>query len=455
MKTTIPTTAAELEAMLSDTAALKELTKTPASLGEFIKNYAQAQMAKNGENISAQIKEQAQIVLAEMLKENSATLTNRGKLDLAAGGSVRKGAAHNAEAVGAVLDGEFRGIADFFSSVAPEGRRSPDNRARWDRIRNDYSSVDPATGGFLVPEVLRSTLLENSLETSIVRPRAMVVPMDGPSVPFPAIDETTHSGSVYGGITGTWVAEGDAMPESEAKFGRAVLKANKLVSYCEVPSELPMDAPQAFGGFIDNAMPKAITFFEDLAFLTGNGVGRPLGVLNSGNTALVAVAKETSQAADTIKWENIVKMFSRMLPSSLGSAVWVAAIDTFPQLATMALVIQNAAGSDNVGGSAVWLNNGVSGPPMTILGRPVYFSEKVPKVGDQGDISFVDFGQYLLGDRQQMRVESSTHYKFGNDLIVYRVIERADGRPWMKSAITPANGSTATLSPYVTLAERA
>lgn len=445
---TIPTSAAELEAMLQDTSTLNEVAKTPASLGEFIKNYAQAQMAKNGEVISAQVKEQAQIVLAEMLKENGATLSNRAKMNLSNGGDTRKGAAYNPEAIGAVLDGEFKSVSDFLASVAPDHKRSPQNRARWEKIRNDYGTVDPALGGFLVPEVLRSTLLTNSLETSLVRPRAMVVPMDGPSVPFPSIDETTHNGSVYGGITGTWVEEAEALPESEAKFGRTVLRANKLVSYCEVPSELPMDAPQAFGGFIDNAMPKAITFFEDSAYLTANGVGKPLGALNAANTALVAVAKESGQNADTIVWENIVKMFSRMLPASLGTAVWVCAIDTFPELATMALSV-------GTGGSAVWLNNGVEGPPATILGRPCYFTEKTSKLGDQGDIAFVDFGQYLLGDRQQMRVESSSHYKFGNDMIVYRVIERVDGRPWMKSAITPANGSTNTLSPYVTLAERA
>lgn len=445
----IPTSAAELEAMLADDKALATIAKTPADLGEFMRNYVKSQQEKIGDNLAAQAREQAQIVLAEMLKENGATLSNKAKVDLTNRRSaLMQGTAYNSEAVGAALDTEFTSVSDFLKSVAPDNKRSPKDRERWERIRNDYSSVEPALGGFLVPEVLRATLLQNTLEASLVRPRAMVVPMDGPSVPFPAVDETTHSGSVYGGITGTWVEEGAALPESEAKFGRVVLKANKLVSYCEVPSELPMDAPQAFGGFIDSAMPAAITFFEDQAFFTGNGVGKPLGVLHAGNTALISVAKESGQLADTIVWENIIKMFSRMLPSSLGSAIWIASIDTFPELATMALSV-------GTGGSAVWLNNGVEGPPATILGRPCYFTEKTNKLGDAGDISFIDFRQYLLGDRQNMRVESSQHYKFGNDMIVYRVIERVDGRPWMKSALTPANGSTSTLSPYVSLAERA
>jgi HK97 family phage major capsid protein len=140
-------------------------------------------------------------------------------------------------------------------------------------------------------------------------------------------------------------------------------------------------------------------------------------------------------------------MFARMLPGSLNRAVWVVPPDSFPQLATMSLSV-------GTGGSAIWLNNGVSGPPATILGRPVIISEKVPKVGDAKDISFVDFGFYLLGDRQVMSAMSSPHYKFGEDETAYRIIERCDGRPWLNSAITPKNGGD-TLSPIVTLAERA
>jgi HK97 family phage major capsid protein len=442
---TIPTSADELEATLSDSRKLAELARSPKDLGDFIKNYVRGQQARNGEAIAEQVRDQAQIVLAEMLKDNRFRVTNRGRLDLTTGGqSNRKGAAYNGEALGVALDNEFKSAADFFQSLAP---RNTDGRARWDRIKNDYSTVDPALGGFLVPEVLRSTLLQNSLEDAVVRPRAMVVTMDGPTVSFPAIDETSHASSVYGGITGTWVAEGEALPESEARFGRTTLRANKLVTYCEAPAELPQDAPRAWADFIDGAMPKALSFFEDSAFLTGNGVGRPLGALNAANTALISVAAESGQTADTLVWQNVIKMFSRMLPSSLGRAVWVASIDSFPELATMALNV-------GTGGSAIWLNNGVEGPPARILGRPVYFSEKVPKLGDLGDLSFIDWGQYLVGDKMEMRVSASEHYKFGNDVIAYRVIERADGRPWMKSAITPANGSSATLSPYVTLAAR-
>jgi HK97 family phage major capsid protein len=162
----------------------------------------------------------------------------------------------------------------------------------------------------------------------------------------------------------------------------------------------------------------------------------------------VTVAKETGQATKTILIENITKMYSRMLPSSLGSAVWVVSIDALPELMTMALSV-------GTGGSPVWLTNGgvAGGPPLTIYGRPVVLTEKGSVLGTEGDISFVDFGYYLVGDRQMMTAADSADYKFANDLTAFRFTERLDGRPWLLNSITPANGGP-NLSAIVTLATR-
>jgi HK97 family phage major capsid protein len=108
-----------------------------------------------------------------------------------------------------------------------------------------------------------------------------------------------------------------------------------------------------------------------------------------------------------------------------------------------------------VGGSAVWLTDAHGAPQLTLLGCPVIVTEKTPGIlGAQGDISFVDFGFYLIGDRQHMTLDRSGHVGFRSDTTDFRVIQRNDGRPWLQSAITPQNGGP-TLSPFVQLAVRA
>ena len=285
-----------------------------------------------------------------------------------------------------------------------------------------------------------------ALESAVVRPRARVIPMGTPRIKFPAVASSSNASSVYGGIVGYWSEESAALVASSAKFESITLDAQKLTGYAEIPNELLNDSAISVASFVDQTFPEALAWFEDVAFMRGSGVGEPLGFLDAGNTATVTVAKETGQAATTIVWENLVKMYSRMLPQSLGRSVWIANINTFPELATMALSV-------GTGGAPVWLTNGAEAAPMSILGRPVVFTEKASTLGALGDISLVDMGYYLIGDRQQITAMTSEHFRFNIDTTAYRIIQRVDGRPWLKSAVTPNQGST-TLSPFVNLAAR-
>ena len=457
-KITIPTGSDELEAMLNDPAVLKNVLGDPAMRKEFFTNYGRNSMEKDG-SLQAQIKEQLQVSLAEMVAGGDrGNPLVQAKLRELEGNtskvSTGKGAAYNKAAQGAKADGIFDNAAEFFQCIWPKANTLRNRSVLAPKLRkledlqNSYGSEVPADGGFLIPETLRSAILQVALESAIVRPRAQVIPMDSLRVPIPIIDSTSNVSNVFGGIVSYWTEEAATLTESQATFGRVVLDAKKLTSFASVPNELLADAP-AFAAFFDTIFPRAISWFEDIGFMTGTGVGEPQGFINC--PASVQVAKESGQPANTILWENITKMYARMLPTGLGNAVWIASIDTFPQLATMALSV-------GTGGSAVWLgnfqNSGDATPPVSILGRPVYFTEKAEPLSTTGDINFVDLSYYLIGDRQTMQAMSSEHYQFQNDKTAFRIIERLDGRPWLQSAITPQNNSSNTLSPFVQLASR-
>jgi HK97 family phage major capsid protein len=452
---TLPTTSTELEELLNDNTRMGELAKEPDGLKNFIKAYAETFMRKDP-TLSAQIREETQRVFAEMIKSNGLDGTGvrppvpLHRESVQTNREARRNRLYNKKAPGAKLDAEFGEFSEYLQAVwhradtLPDGAALAAKASKIRQIQNSFGSLIPADGGFLIPEEFRSDLLMWSLENSIVRPRATVIPMSTLRVILPMVDSTSNVSSVFGGIVGYWTEEGGALTESQAVFGQVVLDAKKLTAYAEVPNELFADAP-AFTGFVDRAFPAAVAFYEDYGFIAGTGAGEPLGFVNC--PASVAVAAEAGQATLTIVWENITKMYARMLPMSLGSAVWIASIDTFPQLATMALSV-------GTGGSAIWLNNGSEGPPMTILGRPVIFTEKTPALTTTGDINFVDLSYYLIGDRQIMQASSSPHFKFSTDKTAFKFIERVDGRPWLQSAITPKNNSSSTLSPFVQLATR-
>lgn len=461
---TIPDSAAGLREALTDEKVLKHLWAKPENLTEYIEGFADKSVKAQQGLYEKQLKEQTQLVVAEMLKEHGGTdkppvdFAGARKHDLAPHikglPSGAQKSLYNRRAPGVAADGIFQDAAEFFRATWHRANTARDYRdvlapklAKLTEIQNSYSSEVPSSGGFLIPEELRSEILQLALETAVVRPRATVIPMSSARVPIPTIDDTSHQSSILGGVQAFWTEEAAPLTESQGSFSRVVLDAKKLTAYAEVPNELLQDAP-AFEGYFDGTFPKAISWFEDVAYLTGTGVGEPLGFINS--PVAIQQAAESGQSAGTVVWENIVKMFSRMLPTSLGRAVWIASIDTFPQLATMALSV-------GTGGGPVWIGGpnqpGADTPPISILGRPVFFTEKTGPLGTPGDISFADLSYYLIGDRMEMTVSASEHYKFANDKTAYRVVQRCDGQPWLKSPLTPKNGGP-TLSPVVELVAR-
>jgi len=457
---TIPDTSEGLEELLHDPAKVKAVFSDSAALKAFLAKHADLRNAKDAE-LAAQQREQMQVVMAEFLKESAVPkvplpgLSASGRPSAGGPGSgpgsvIRNQSLYSRSAAGAQLNGMFETMGDFFRAVTQEGagrqyRDAADLNVRLDKckaVQNAFGTDVPSDGGFLIPEEFRSDLLMLALENGIVRPRATVIPMGSQTLALPAVDDTSHASTVFGGIQTYWVDESTAPPETSAKFAQVKLDAKKLMGYCTVPSELPADAP-AFGAFIDQALPKALAFEEDYRFMAGSGVGEPLGFINS--PAAVIAGAVSGQGAGTIIVDNLAAMFARMLPSSLMNAIWLADIGTFPQLALMA--VQGALTNS----TPVWMNNGVIGaPPATIYGRPVYFTEKCPALGTTGDISFIDPSFYLIGDRQAITASASPHFAFSTDKIAYKIIERVDGRPWLQSPLTPKNGGN-TLSAFVQL----
>ena len=444
-----PVNSEELREMLTDKQTLRKLLSTPEGLADFTERAINARL-KSDPGISAQINEQTEAFMVNWLKANAGNVDDLSarRLNLSNASSRRgirtPGMLYNKNAVGAKHDNAFETAADFMYAISNHSHKDEALQRKLGMLKNDLSSIKPADGGFLIPEILRAEMLRISLEQSVVRSRARVIPMDSLTVAFPTVDSTSNVSSVFGGVTGYWTEEGATLTESQPRFGRVELRANKLTLYTEVPNELLQDARPALDTFIGGVFPEALSWYEDVAFFIGGGVGEPLGFLNAACT--VAPTRSTTVAGENVEWIDIVNMYCRMLPQSLGRAIWIVSPEVLPSLLTMTV------GSGN---AAVWIGggnfpSGADMPPMTMLGRPLIVSEKARHIGDQGDINFVDFGYYLIGDRQAMSARQSEDFGFDRDVTAYRVIERLDGRPWLDDAITPQNGG-ATLSPFVGL----
>lgn len=408
-----------------------------------LKGYQGAQNSTM-EDLKGQLTEQVQASVLEMFKRNGAMPVNNSRLPQAQQGLVRR----NDNAPGAGLNGKTGTMSNFFQTALSQPTQlSPERRALREEIMN-YSSTTGEGGGFLIPEEWRSEIFSGpALAEVVVRPRATVIPMGSNTLHFPAVDFTTEVGEILGGIICYWMDESGTIPDTSAAFAQIELVARRLAGAAVVPNDTLKDAG-ALDTWLRTMLPKAVREFEDRHFLKGNGVKKPLGALTNHNAMIVA-GDESGQSSG-ITWNNVLSMFSRTLPESYDRAIWVATPDAIPEIFTMALPV-------GTGGSAVMIAPGAGdqAPHMTLLGRPIVWSRKAPAtLGTQGDLSLVDLSYYAIGDRQDVRLDTSEHARFLQDDTVFKVIERVDGQPLLLSPLTPENGGP-TLSGFVQLETRA
>ena len=342
-------------------------------------------------------------------------------------------------------NGGFKSLNEYLAVVG-SGRYD-------DRLRIMDSSMSEgvgADGGFLVPDYYVRDLFDASLEAEIVRPRATVVPMLGRTAIASGFDTENHTGGSIGGFVMEWLGELATGTRQKAKVRRIQLTAKKGAIFTQASNELAADAP-GFDGDLVNTLVQAIGWSLDYYAIRGTGAGQPLGVLN--DPALITVAAEGGQAADSFVAQNVLKMFSRLHPACIKSAVWITSSTCLPKLMSLYIPATNIAGTENVGA--------VTGPLVTItgpnqylmLGLPLIVTEKASAVGDVGDLVLADFSQYVLGIRREVTVERSNAAGWLEDASDWRAIIRFDGQGKWSGPVTPVKGGE-TLSWAVTLAAR-
>lgn len=354
--------------------------------------------------------------------------------------------------------GGFKSISHFATHVAKAdksgGRNMTDELTRWLNKAASATSLvegEDQYGGYLIPPEFRNELMMAVEQMNEILPRCTSVPMRSTMIKIPYVNGFDESGAlVYGGIQWKWLDELATKVETRPKFGRITLELKKIAGLAYASDEILEDSPMSMENILRNGFRDGLNFALNNVFIRGTGAGQPLGILNA--PCLVSVAKETGQTADTIMFENIVKMYARIHDTS--NAIWIANQNTLPQLAAMSLAV-------GTGGAPVWLPaGGISGSPYdTLMGKPLIWSKHCSTLGDVGDIVLADWSQYLVGQKAGQgadgKYDTSIHLKFDADQTCFRFVFRIDGQPWWPSALTPPQATNDTLSPFVVLAERA
>lgn len=341
-------------------------------------------------------------------------------------------------------DQPFASTGDFLKAVRVAGiypsREDARLRPLWVKdAATGLSEGVPADGGYLLKPQESGGILERMYQTGKIMSRIATDPIGAGSnsMIYNGVDETSRvNGSRHGGILGYWGAEADTITATKPKWYQFEEKLKKVSALCYATDEQIEDTTN-LESWLLRVVPDELRFKAEDAVFEGDGVGKPLGIMNS--PCLISVARQTLL---TISYIDIVNMWSRRW-GGISDYVWLINQDVNPQLDQLYVTSSLAI-------PANFITYGQDGV-MRMKGAPVVEVEYAQTLGTNGDIVLAGLSQYQAINKGDVKSAYSMHVAFVSGQGAYRFTYRFDGQPSWGSAVTPMHG-TNTQSPFVSLA---
>lgn len=264
-------------------------------------------------------------------------------------------------------------------------------------------------GGYLVPTTFAETIIAKLGEKSPMRALSTV-----------SISTSTENIPVEGddGVNG-WIDETGAYPESDPTIAQVIMKAYKTGRIIKVTEELLQDSFSSIEAYIAMKFTKSTTKAEELAFVSGDGVGKPTGFL------VDALIGKTAASATAFTADEIIDLWGSLDEDYAADATWKMNRNTIVKLMKL---------KDSTGDYLV--NKGLNGAPSTLLGRPIVLNKNMPDIAAAATpISFGDMSYYFIKDRKSMSMKRMDELYATTGHIGFRIDKRVDGKLVLAEAV--------------------
>ena len=332
----------------------------------------------------------------------------------------------------AVLDGELSkptaapltGKPGAPADKGKTGRASDEYKSAFWRVMRDksvpheiYNALQigaDTEGGYLVPDEFQRTLIEALQEQNIFRQFAKVITTSSGDRKIPVV---ASKGSA------SWIDEEAAYPESDDAFGQVSIGAYKLATMIKISEELLNDSAFDMAGYIAREFARRIGAAEEEAFFTGNGSGRPLGILAATGGAETGV---TAASATAITMDEIMDLFYALRAPYRRNSVFLMNDATVKALRKL----------KNGAGDYLWQPSVTAGTPDTLLNRPVYTSAYMHTIAASAKtILFGDLSFYWVADRAGRSFKRLNELFAATGQVGFLSSERVDGKLVLPEAV--------------------
>jgi len=268
-------------------------------------------------------------------------------------------------------------------------------------------------GGYLAPDEYQRTLIQALEEQNIFRKLAHVISTGSGERKIPIVASKG---------TAAWIDEEAQYPESDDAFGMVSIGAYKLATMIKVSEELLNDSVFDVPAYIAKEFARRIGAAEEEAFFTGDGKGKPTGIL----AATGAEVGVTAAGTNVITMDEVMDLFYSLRAPYRRNAVFI--MNDSSVKALRKLKTQN--------GDYIWQPSVQVGEPDKLLGRPIYTSSYMPvlEAGAKG-ILFGDLGYYWVADRQGRSFKRLNELYAPTGQVGFLSSERVDGKLILPEAV--------------------
>lgn len=300
-------------------------------------------------------------------------------------------------------------------------------------------------GGYLVPEDIRDRVVERLVGMTAVRQvaDAMTTTRDRVTMPVGTGGDDRYTGAVRA----SWVDESPtgAQSNTNGTFGQVTIPVHVLMANVDVSKNLIEDSSGASSiiGYLERQFATAFAIKEDEAFLIGDGVGKPQGMLQNATTggpftyAYGSVATLNSGGATSLTGDSF-----RNMPYQLASQYRMAGCKWIMSRSTVRVTKTLKDG----GGAYLWGDRQqqlLNGQPSKLEGYDILESEALASTtatngtaytANVYPVLFVGAGAYQIVDRVGMDVmrydDSTTGVQNAIRLVARRRLGGQVLQPW-------------------------
>ncbi|WP_051609221.1 phage major capsid protein [Fodinicurvata fenggangensis] len=284
-------------------------------------------------------------------------------------------------------------------------------RMQAEELRSLTAGTD-SEGGYTVPETFLNEIVKELTEISPMRQLARVTPVGGTPVLLPRRTGTP---------TGAWEGETTAAGETSSAYGQWSIDVHEARVYSDISNRLLEDSAFSMESEIRTDLAEAFAELEAGAFVSGDGTGKPQGLITDTDFVTATASGSALTADDLIDLHYSVKARYRMAGSWIMNSSSIAAVRKLK--------------SSN--GDYLWQDSLAAGQPPTLLGRPVV---EFPDLADVGSatipVVFGDFARgYRIVQRMAMTVMPDRFTQAASSIVRFHARQRVGGKLVLPEAL--------------------